>query len=389
LRKDNLLRHDSEKLSEEFLMSTSFIEYFSQLRDPRVERNKLYPLMEILLLAVCAMLSGAEGWEAMEEFGKAKLDWLRTFAPFANGVPPHDRIATVISRLNPKTFQACFCSWTRTVADVTDGEVVAVDGKTARGSRDRRRAKHALHMVSAWGSRNRLVLGQEATAEKSNEITAIPKLLELLELKGCIVTIDAMGCQTKIAAQIVDQGGDYVLGLKGNQNAMHEEVKEFFATATAGGFAGVDYDYTEETDKDHGRLEVRRYWISEQLGTLSDTERWQGLRSIGLVERECWIDDRHTVEQRLFITSIPADAKRFAQAVRGHWGVENRLHWRLDVVLGEDASRIRKGNAPAILTSIRHLCMNLFEQEPSKLRLAQKRRKAAWDDDYRAKVVFG
>ena len=171
-------------------MSTSFIEHFSQLRDPRVERNKLYPLMEILLVAVCAMASGANGWEAMEEFGEAKLDWLRQFAPFANGVPPHDRIAAVISRLNPKMFQTCFCSWTRAVAEVTDGEVVAVDGKTARGSRDRRNGKHALHMVSAWGSRNRLVLGQEATEEKSNEITAIPKLLELLELKGCIVTTE-------------------------------------------------------------------------------------------------------------------------------------------------------------------------------------------------------
>jgi len=370
-------------------MSTSFIEHFSSLRDPRVERNKRYPLMEILLLAVCAMLSGAEGWEAMEEFGQAKLAWLRKFAPFTNGVPTHDRIAAVISRLNPKTFQACFCSWTRTVADVTDGEVVAVDGKTARGSHDRRRGQHALHMVSAWGSRNRLVLGQEATAEKSNEITAIPKLLELLELNGCIVTIDAMGCQTKIAAQIIDQGGDDVLGLKGNQSTLHEAVEAFFTPAAAGGFAGVVHDDTEETDKDHGRLEVRRYWITEQLSTLSDTGRWMGLRSIGLVERECWIAHRHSVERRFFINSIPADAKRFAHAVRGHWGVENRLHWRLDVILGEDASRIRTGHAPAILTSIRHLCMNLFEQEPSKLRLAQKRRKAAWNDDYRAKVVFG
>jgi predicted transposase YbfD/YdcC len=275
------------------------------------------------------------------------------------------------------------------VAEATDGEVVAVDGKTARGSRDRRRAKQALHMVSARGCRNRLVLGQEATEEKSNEITAIPKLLELLELKGCIVTIDAMGCQTKIAAQIVDQGGDYVLGLKGNQSTLHEEVEEFFATASAGEFAGVVHDYAEETDKDHGRLEVRRYWITEELGTLSDAARWTALRSIGMVERECWIEDRHTVERRVFINSIPADAKRFAHAVRGHWGIENRLHWRLDVVFGEDASRIRKGNAPAILTSIRHLCMNLFEQEPSKLRLAQKRRKAAWNDDYRAKLIFG
>ena len=188
-------------------------------------------------------------------------------------------------------------------------------------------------MVSAWGSRNRLVLGQEATKEKSNEITAIPKPLELLELKGCIVTIDAMGCRTKIAAQIVDQGGDYVLGLKGNQSTLHEEVDEFFTTATEGDFADVVHDYTEETDKDHGRLEVRRYWITEALGTLSETGRWKGLCSIGLVERECWIEDRHTVERRLFINSIPADAKRFAHAVRDHWGVENRLHWRLDVVM--------------------------------------------------------
>jgi predicted transposase YbfD/YdcC len=383
------LRQTIEKQLQEFLMAVSITGHFGAVRDPRVERNKLYPLMEILLLVVCATASGADGWEAMEEFGKEKLDWLRKFAPFANGIPSHDCIANVISRLNPKTFQACFISWTRAVAQATNGEVVAVDGKTARGSRDRRRGRSALHMVSAWGSRNRLVLGQEATEEKSNEITAIPKLLQLLELKGCIVTIDAMGCQTKIAAQIVEQGGDYVLGLKGNQSTLHEEVEEFFTTAREGDFAGVKHDYTEETDKDHGRLEVRRYWIAEELATLSDSARWKGLCSIGMVERECWIEQTHSIERRFFINSIEADAKRFAEAVRGHWGVENRLHWRLDVVFREDANRIRKGNAPAILTTIRHLCMNLFEQEPSKLRLAKKRRKATWNDDYRAKVVFG
>ncbi|NEV65161.1 ISAs1 family transposase, partial [Thiorhodococcus minor] len=211
-------------------MSVSLIEHFAPLHDPRVERNKLYPLMEILLLVVCATLSGAEGWEAMEEFGKEKLDWLRRFAPFANGIPSHDCIASVISRLNPKLFQTCFINWTTAISAATEGDIVAVDGKTARGSRNQRRGKAALHMVSAWGSRNRLVLGQEATEEKSNEITAIPKLLELLELKGAIVTIDAMGCQTKIAEQIVDQGADYVLGLKGNQGTLHEEVADFFTT---------------------------------------------------------------------------------------------------------------------------------------------------------------
>jgi hypothetical protein len=218
-------------------MSASFIGHFLPLQDPRVERNTRYPLMEILLVAACAMLVGAEGREAMEEFGEAKLKWLRKFSPFINGVPTHDRIAEVIARLNPTAFQSGFVNWTRAVAEATDGEVVAVDGKTARGSRDRRRGKQALHMVSARGCRNRLGPGQEATEETSDALTAIPKLLELLDLKDCIVTIDAMGCRTKIAAQIIEQGGDDVLGLKGDRSTLHEEVEAFFTTASAGEFA--------------------------------------------------------------------------------------------------------------------------------------------------------
>ena len=279
-------------------------------------------------------------------------------------------------------------SWTRTVTEETGGEVIAIDGKTAKGSRDRKNNRNPLHMVSAWACDNRLVLGQQATDEKSNEITAIPKLLELLALKGCIVTIDAMGCQRAIAEQIIDQEGDYVLGLKGNQETLHEAVEDFFTTAETHQFAEVAHDYMEELDKDHGRLERRRYWITEDLSTLPNTEEWKGLRSIGMVERDCWQGDTRSTERRYFINSISAQAKDFAQAVRGHWGVENPLHWRLDVVLGDDASRIRKGNGPAIMTSIRHLCMNLFERESSSLSLAKKRRKAAWSDDYRAKVIF-
>ena len=370
-------------------MSACINEHFSTLEDPRIDRNKRHELMDIIILVVCAITAGASGWEAIEEFGNEKLDWLRKFAPFVNGVPSHDCIANVVSRLSPKGFQACFRSWTEAVSKATKDEVIAVDGKTARGSRDRKRARKALHMVSAWANTNRLVLAQEVTEEKSNEITAIPKLLELLELKGCIVTIDAMGCQHAIAEQIIVQGGDYVLGLKGNQSTLREGVEDFFRVALASDFARVEYDYTEEVDKDHGRLEVRRYWITEDLCTLPDTSQWTGLRSIGMVERRCLIGETETIERRWFINSIHADAKRFAHAVRGHWGVENGLHWRLDVVFGEDASRIRKGNAPAIMTSIRHLCMNLFEQEPSSLRLSKKRRKAAWNDNYRAKVVFG
>lgn len=272
-------------------MIGSFVEHFSELQDPRIERKKLHALMDIVVLTVCAVVSGAEGWEAIAEFGHAKLDWLRRFIPLKNGVPSHDCIAYVISRLSPEGFRRCFMSWTEGVREKTMGEVIAVDGKTARGSRDRAKNRNPLHMVSAWADANRLVLGQEATEEKSNEITAIPKLLALLDLHGCIVTIDAMGCQRALAERIIGQGGDYVLGLKGNQGSLHEAVEEYFTTAQAADFKNVPYRYTEEIDNEHGRLEIRRYWITEDLCTLPRTELWKGLRSIGLVERECWVGE--------------------------------------------------------------------------------------------------
>lgn len=362
--------------------------HFSSLPDHRIERNKCHALLDIIILAICAVASGSDGWEAIEQFGKEKLEWLRQYIPLVNGVPSHDCIAYVLCRLSPQKFRDCFMNWTQAVTEHTGGEIIAVDGKTARGSRDRKNQRNPLHMVSAWACENRLVLGQQATDEKSNEITAIPKLLGLLELKGCIVTLDAMGCQRAIAEQIVDQGGDYVLGLKGNQSNLQEAVEDFFATAAAHHFAGVTHDYREEVEKDHGRLEIRRYWIVGDLSTLPDPQNWKGLRSIGRVERECWQNGTRTLEQRYYINSIAADAKPFAQAVRGHWGVENRLHWRLDVVFGDDASRIRRGNGPAIMTTLRHLCVNLFDREASSLSLAKKRRKAAWNDEYRAKVIF-
>jgi predicted transposase YbfD/YdcC len=364
------------------------ITHFSPLPDHRIERNKCHALIDIIVLAICAVASGSDGWEAIEDFGKEKLEWLRQYIPLANGVPSHDCIAYVLCRLSPQKFRDCFMNWTQAVTEYTGGEIIAVDGKTAKGSRDRKNQRNPLHMVSAWACENRLVLGQEATDEKSNEITAIPKLLELLALKGCIVTLDAMGCQRAIAEQIIDQGGDYVLGLKGNQGNLHEAVEDFFTTASAHHFIGVAHDFTEEVDKDHGRLEVRRYWITDDLRTLPDPQNWQGLRSIGMVERECRQGDTQTFERRYFINSIAAEAKTFAQAVRGHWGVENRLHWRLDVIFGEDTNRIRRGNGPAIMTTLRHLCLNLFDRESSSLSLAKKRRKAAWNDEYRAKVIF-
>lgn len=280
-------------------------------------------------------------------------------------------------------------AWVEGVREKTEGEVIAIDGKTSRGSKDRKRGQSPLHMVSAWACANRLVLGQEATAEKPNEITAIPNLLELLDVKGCIITIDAMGCQTAIAKQIIDQRGDYVLGLKDNQPLLHESVEDYFTLARSNNFKQVRHDYIAEIDQEHGRLEVRRYWICEDLNTLPNPERWAGLRSIGMVERECLGAGKNSVEQRYFINSIAADAKLFAHAVRSHWGMENRLHWRLDVVMREDDSRIRKDNSPTVLAMVRHLSLNLFEKVSSKLSLKQKQFKAALSDDFREEVVFG
>jgi predicted transposase YbfD/YdcC len=287
-------------------MSGNLLDHFSTLKDPRIERKKLPQLPDIIFLAISATLSLADGWEAIAEFGQNKLEWLRRFVPLANGVPSHDCIAYVISRLSPEEFQRCFISWVTKIKEDVDVEVVAVDGKTARGSRDRKNNKKPLHRVSAWGCANRLVFGQEAADEKSNEITAIPKLLALLELKGCIVTIDAMGCQRDIAEQAINQGGDYALGLKGNQGALHEATEDFFKTAQEVGFKGVEYSYHEETDKGHGRLETRRYWITEELCTLPKTGLWKGLRSIGMAERGHMQNDRLVIEQRvLSIQSKP------------------------------------------------------------------------------------
>jgi len=368
-------------------VNCSLIEHFSSLKDPRIERKKLHQLMDILVFTVCATLSGAEGWEDIEEFGHSKREWLRQFVPLKNGIPSHDCIAYVISRLSPEGFQRCFMNWIEAMQEEMPNEVVAIDGKTARRSYDRRRNKNSLHMVSAWGCANGLVLGQEATEEKSNEITAIPKLLALLELRGCIVTLDAMGCQRAIAEQVIEQGGDYSLGLKGNQSALHEAAEDFFSTAQRAGFKNVKHDYHEETGNDHGRIEIRRYWITDELSTLPRAELWKGLRSIGLVERECWQDDKMSFERRYFSSSIDADAHVFSHTVRRHWDIENKLHWRLEVVFREDNSRIRKGHSATIMATVRHLCLNLLQQETSRLSIKKKQRKAAWDDGFRTKLL--
>lgn len=367
-------------------MTTSIIEHFSALQDHRIERNKRHSLIDIIVLSICAICSGAEGWEAIEDFGREKEKWLKSHISLKNGIPSHDCIAYTLRKISPTAFQECFISWVNSVKEQTEGEIIAIDGKTARGSRDKKNNIKPLHMVNAWACSNRLVLAQEATDEKSNEITAIPKLLSILELKGCIVTIDAMGCQRAIVSKIIDQEADYVIGLKGNQGTLHEEVKKVFKDEMAKKSNSLKFKV--EKDKGHGRREVRTYWISDELDSLSTLDKWKGLKSIGMVRRECFQGSKYSVEERFFINSINADPECFAGAVRGHWDVENRLHWRLDVIFGDDLSRIKKGNGAAIMTSIKHICLNLFEQEGSSISMAKKRRKAAWSDKFRSKVLF-
>ena len=363
-------------------------ECFRPMKDPRIERNKLHKLIDILTVAICALVSGADNFTEIEEFGNAKIEWLRGFLELPNGIPSHDTFGDVFARLCPKQFKECFLTWVRSVFEVTQGQVIAIDGKRLRLSHDQSRGKAAIHMVSAWACANRLVLGQVKTDEKSNEITAIPELLRMLELAGCIVTIDAMGCQTAIADQIIAQGGDYVLALKGNQSSLHDAVQAFFADPALPKDPDITVHTHQTTDGDHGRVEIRRYRCTADIDWLAEKGRWTKLCSICAVESERHIGEQIHREVRHFIASIPADPKLWALATRGHWGIENDLHWRLDVAFREDESRVRKGHADENLAVLRHLALNLLTQETSNKRGTQtKRRRAGWDDAYRLKVL--
>ena len=357
--------------------------HFSSINDPRMDRTKEHLLIDILLIALCAMLCGAEGFVDFEDFGKARIKWLRSFLALPNGIPSHDTFRRVFAMLDPGQFADCFRNWTQSLRTAISAEIVAIDGKTLRRSHDRSKGKEAIHMVSAWARENGLVLGQVKVEDKSNEITAIRELLRALKLAGCIVTIDAMGCQTKIAREICSAGADYVLALKGNQSTLHDEVNIFLEGAGAGDFEGVRYDFLETSQSDHGRTERRQYWITEDIGWLTNHGAWEGLCSAGMVESTREVQGKTTTERRFYIASIRADAKTFERAVRGHWAIENTLHWSLDVSFAEDQCRVRTGHADQNLAILRHMSINILKRETTKKRgMKGKQKNAAWDQSY-------
>ena len=370
--------------------SATILAYFDELNDPRVSRARKHALEDILVIAICAVICGADGWTDVEAFGHAKHAWLKTFLELPNGIPSHDTFGRVFARLDPAQFKTCFLRWIEAVRTRTDGQIVAIDGKVSRHSFDRAAGLGPLHTVSAWALENRLVLGQVKTQDKSNEITAIPELLDLLDLAGCIVTIDAMGCQKTIAKQIVGKGADYVLALKRNQETLYRHVGAFFEWAEAKDFAGVTFATAETTDTGHGRSEHRRYVIAAGVAWLPKQRAWTGLASIGMVESQRTEKGKTSIERRFFLSSLAPDVERFARAVRGHWQIENSLHWVLDIAFGDDDSRVRVGHAAENLEMLRHLALSLLTQERSERRgIKGKRLTAGWNEAYLVKVLFG
>lgn len=370
--------------------TSSILEHFSEVDDPRVEYLVDHQLIDIITIALCAIIAGADNWTEVAQFGREKQTWLAQFLSLSHGIPSHDTFGRVFAKLDPRQFQNSFLQWVQAVFELTSGQVVPIDGKKVRRSHDRTNDQQAIWMVSAWAAANELVLGQVKVDDKSNEITAIPELLRLLELSGCIVTIDAMGCQKEIAAEIVRREADYVLALKGNHSGLLDDVQQLFAYAAETNYA--DCDYHKTIDKDHGRIEIRECWTTSHpdyfpfLRNLSD---WTNLRTLVMVRTERRQADKNSVEVRYYLSSLESKADKHLQTIRSHWTIENQLHWVLDVAFDEDRCRVRKEHAAQNLAILRHCALNLLKQETSaKCGIQAKRKKARWSNDYLLKVLM-
>jgi len=373
-------------------ISAGIEEHFSDVQDPRIDRSKLHKLIDMLIIAICGVVCGADNWEDIADFGRAKQEWFEQFLELPNGIPSHDTFNRVFNRLDPQQFQGCFVNWVGAASELIEGQVIAIDGKVLRRSHDHGIGKAAIDMVSAWANANHLVLGQIKVDDKSNEITAIPQLLKALEISGCIVTIDAIGCQTKIAETIVDQDADYVLALKENQGCLYEDAKLVFGDLDKSDYTVYEHDYARTVNKGHGRIEIRECWTisdPEVLRFLWGSTNWKKLSAVARIRSQRQIGDVKTCEDRFYIASI-SGAKPVLQAVRSHWGIENRLHWVLDIAFDEDRHRLRKEHGPENFAVLRHIALNLLKQETSlKRSIKGKRLFAGWKDDYLLKILSG
>jgi predicted transposase YbfD/YdcC len=362
---------------------------FDELEDPRMNRTRLHSLTDILAVSIFAVICGADGWTQVVKFGRCKLEWFKTFLELPNGIPSHDTFGRVFAALEPAAFEECFMKWVSALTTASAGRLIAIDGKTIRRSLDTASDKAAIHMVNAWCQANHMVLGQLAADAKSNEITAIPALMKLLDIKGAVVTIDAAGCQKKIARQIVEQGGDYILQLKGNQGTLHNETVELFDQCLTDDCHGIAHSTATTTDKGHGRIEQRRIWATTDIQWFAERGKWKNLRSLIRVQAKRTVNGQTSSEYRYYISSLSADnASRLLSYIRGHWEVENNLHWCLDISFREDECRIRQGHAAENFARLSRIALNLLKAEKTNDGgIKTKRLCCGWDHDYLIKVL--
>lgn len=366
-------------------------EHFGKIRDPRIGNATRHKLLDIIVISILAVICGADGWSDVELFGKSKKKWLQTFLELPHGIPSHDTFGRVFALLDPQEFERSFMNWVKTVQEITAGEMIAIDGKQLRGSRAPGARREAIDIISAWAGANQLVLGEVKVDEKSNEITAIPKLLRVLDISGCLVTIDAIGTQTQIAGMIVEQGGDYLLAVKENQRQLYEDLQLLFAGDQENGYTQPGYSYNRKVSNSHGRMEIRQCWAissEEYLDYVRGCERWKGLQTVAMIVSQRQMAEKTEIKTRYYISSRQLDAKAMLKAKREHWGIENRLHWILDMAFQEDHCRVRKDHAPENFAILRHTAINMLKQERTvKAGIHAKRLKCGWDEDYLLAVL--